>query len=682
MKYIITSILLTLLITNIGRAIDPTKTELNNIYLMYSKGDYRAAEQKLINLSSTADPKLHFTYALELGDLYFDKFNDLVKAESIYKLLTEKYPKHPDIADIYYRLAFTYEREERFLEAAQMDELVATKYRKSLYAQDALDAIERDFKKNYQDLVAKVDGYPITRIEFDDRMAQSPGNYDSFALKKKLLDDMIGERLMYKQALAQGIDTNEGFKSRVDEIRSNIMFQEWYQREIVNKVKVTEGDKESYYSKHNSEFITPEQVSAREILVKTKPEADSLYHLITLYNLPFDSVAQETSAAPTKSNGGDLGFFPHGVQPKEIEDVAFKLKPQAVSPPIYSPTKKGYVILKVEDYKPKVVRKYKDVSAEIDNSIKSQRIDAMFKAKTDAFKQASHVTVDEAAIKNNRDTLATIDDEVITQKNIDNYLSRIPPFYRSEFETPEGKKRILDQIILEKTWLRELEKEKYWLFNAVFSQLQDSKKNLLLDNIRRVDVSDSISVSDSAVQKEYQEHIKDYYVPEQIRTREITVRNESLATQIRNAALNGKISFDSLARNYSIAANKAMGGDMGYFSAGSKPKEIENVAFKLKKGQISKIIKMNDSTYTFLKIEDIKDATTKKLDEVKSTIQHNLRQSLDKELFDNFIANLRNSHQIETYLVNETPNQEAPKIENPPPQMPPPHMPTPENPKQ
>ncbi|MCX8015668.1 MAG: peptidylprolyl isomerase [candidate division WOR-3 bacterium] len=659
----IRTVAIILMIINISatKNLNIIENELNDISILYLKQDYQSAEQRLNSLLNTNDPILQFTFSLELADLYFDKLNKLDQAESIYNSLIEKFPKHKNIADIYYRLGVIYEKQEKYLAAAQMYELVATQYHKSKYAQDALDAIERCFKKNYQDIVAKIDGFPITRIEFDERMSYNPGAYEKFSEKQKLLDEMIAEQLMYREAKKLGLDQLADFKKRLAENRTNIMFQHWYQQEIVNKVKVSDKEKKAYYKKHKTEFIIPEQASAREILVKTKEEADSLYNLITTYNLPFDSVAQAVSLSPTKSAGGDMGYFRRGTHPQEVENVIFKLKPKSISKPFYSESKAGYLIIKLEEIRPKKERKYNEVAVEIENRLRSQKIDETFKTRTDAFKKACAITIDELALKDNRDTIAIIDGLLITKETIDEYLNRIPPFYRSEFETVEGKKRILDQIILEKTWLKQLEKEKYWLLNAVFSQVDNVRRQLLINDIRKQEVNDKIFISESELKSEYKRTIDEFKTPKQVRAREITVNSESLAQQIRKLALTGRIPFDSLAREYSIAPNKRVGGDMGFFSAGSKPKEIEEVAFKLPKGQISQIIKQNDSTYTIIKIEEIKEASTKPFEDVKMVIQNRLRQNKDKELYEQFINKLRKEHQIETFLVEEKSETETPE---------------------
>jgi len=664
MRKIIASIILTIIIIGAGYAVDQSSAELNNIYIFYNQQNYAAAEQNLINLLYN-NPNQHFTYALELGDFYLDKTNDYPKTESIYQSLVEKYPKQKNIGDIYYRLGVCYEKQEKYLEAAQMYEMVATKYRQSQYAQDGLDAIERCFKKNYQDYVAKVNGYPITRIEFDDRLLQNPGAYEKFEDRQKLLDNMINDRIMYKEALNRGLDQTADFKNRINDIRKNIMFNQWYQKEVINQVKITEKDKKAYFKKNKKEFVIPEQASAREILVRTKQEADSLYTLITTYNLPFDSVASETSLAPTKSAGGDLGLFRRGTHPEEMENVIFKLKPKQISKPFYSETKGGYMIVKLEEYRPKKDRPYQDVSNEIENRLRNEQTEKTFKTKTDAFKKASIVTVDEQALRENRDTLALVDGEVITQQAINDIIATVPPFYRTELETPEGKKRILDDLVMQKTWLKQLEKDKFWLLNSVFSQLDATKNQLLISDLRKNEVADKINISETELQQEYKKNLAEYKTPKQIRAREITVASESLAQAVRNVAVNDKIAFDSLARQYSTASDKWMGGDMGFFSAGSKPKEIEAVAFKLNKGQISKVIKQNDSTFTVIKVEEIKDASTKSFDDVKRTLQNKMRQQKDQELFSNFISETQRPYQIEIFLTDETPQ---PEPENPKPE--------------
>ncbi len=425
---------------------------------------------------------------------------------------------------------------------------------------------------------------------------------------------------------------------------------------------MSEGEKKSYYKKNKkTRFTTPERVRAREILVKTKEEAEALRSKIIAESLPFDSVAKETSQAPNKKSGGDMGYFKRGTHPKEIEDVAFRLKIGEISPPIA--TKDGFVLLKVEDKKPTEVRTYDKVTREIENTIRQEKTDKLFKKVSEELKKQYRGFIDTMAIKQNKETLGIVDDQPITNQQLQERINKIPPFYRQGFESTEGKKRLCDQMLLEQIILREIEEQKLWLSNKFISQFEPRRVQTLIQTLRKLETTDKVQVDTIEMKKDYQATIKDFKVPEQVRAREIVVKSDTQAARLRKEALAGKISFDSLAKEYSIAPTKWQGGDMGYFSRGSKPKEIEDAIFGLEKGKITKVIKLSDTSYTFLKVEDKKKAYTRPFSEVKEKIERKIRRQKEEKLYQDLIADLRNKAKIEKFLTQEPPQEETPSPE-------------------
>ena len=92
-----------------------------------------------------------------------------------------------------------------------------------------------------------------------------------------------------------------------------------------------------------------EEVHAYNILLPTKEAAQSARDRVVGQGQDFQAVAGELSTdTTTKPNGGDLGYFPRGILPKPLDDVAFALPVNGVSDPVQ--TDFGWNIIKVTDH--------------------------------------------------------------------------------------------------------------------------------------------------------------------------------------------------------------------------------------------------------------------------------------------------------------------------------------------
>ncbi|MCP4683404.1 MAG: hypothetical protein GY864_13820 [Desulfobacterales bacterium] len=129
---------------------------------------------------------------------------------------------------------------------------------------------------------------------------------------------------------------------------------------LKEQVEVPEKDITDYYEYNLNIYSSPKQVKARHILFKVAEDADEARAkkaeeeaLSVLEQArrgkDFAELAKEFSQGPTKTKGGDLGFFSPGQMVKPFEDVAFGLKIGEISDPVRTPF--GYHIIKVEDIK-------------------------------------------------------------------------------------------------------------------------------------------------------------------------------------------------------------------------------------------------------------------------------------------------------------------------------------------
>ncbi len=512
----------------------------DSLYFYYVENDLNRAFNLLQRLSiQKLNKDQRLLLSLEWGDYYLDKLNDYVRAESVYQQIITGYPQHPLLPTVIYRLAITQELQEKYLEAAKNYEQVATRYIKSVYAQDALDAIERCFRRNYQERVAYVNNYPITRIELDDRISRNPTNYESFESKLKLLDTMIDNRLLYEAAVKAQIANDPEIAKNLSDIRNRQMFQVWYERHVTSKAEPTEREIRTAYNKNQAKYTVPEKVQGYQLVVTDKKLADSLRAIILADTSKWNDIVKTFSIAPDKERGGDMGLFARGVHPKPIEATAFKLKPGEISPPIA--VGDTYYIIRVTRQEPKRIKPLKEVRNQIAVELRQERINKIYEQKIANLKNAASVIQDSLAIDQHKETLATVNGIPITYQQLEERLNAIPPFFRGQFDTPEGKRRLLDQLIIEKLLLKECEKEKIWLSNRVLDQIISRRTALLIDAYRRRETTNKVQLDSATLYADYQKNINDFKEPTRVRCREMVAKTKLRAEQLRSWAIAGKI---------------------------------------------------------------------------------------------------------------------------------------------
>ncbi|MGQ9677892.1 MAG: peptidyl-prolyl cis-trans isomerase [bacterium] len=531
---------LIVILVTISFGAKPSLPPLDTLYLYYAEQEYEKANQLLARLrNQNLSPEQRFRLNMEIGDYFLDKTNEYHRAESVYQQLLEQHPKHPQLPDLLYRLAITQELQEKFLEAAKNYEQVATQYFKSPYGAEALDAIERCFRKNYQERVAYVNGYPITRIELDERISRNPTQYETFDQKLALLDTMVNNRLLYEAAVAAKVENNPQATNTLIDTRNRAMFQIWYERYVTRPAEPTEKELKAVYKKNRSKYIIPEKVHAYQLVVTSKPLADSLHAFLTTDATKWDSVVKLHSITLDRENSGDLGFFAPGTRPTEIEQIAFQLKPGEISKP--RAIRDTYYIIRVSQREPRKVKTFEEVKNQIAVELRQDRTTRIYEQEIARLKKNATIIQDTLAIEQNRETLAIVSGIPITMMHLEQRLNAIPPFFRGQFETPEGKRRILDQLVIEKLLLRECEKGKLWLLNRVVDQLINRKTALLVDIYRRQQTTEKIQLDSLTLAREYRENINDFKEPTRVRCREMVARTKENAEQLRKWALAGRI---------------------------------------------------------------------------------------------------------------------------------------------
>lgn len=153
--------------------------------------------------------------------------------------------------------------------------------------------------------------------------------------------------------------------------------------------------------------------------------------------------------------------------------------------------------------------------------------------------------------------------------------------------------------------------------------------------IRPDDLKKEITITPEEVKKYYESHAEEFHKPEEIRCRHILMRAppDAPPEKIKGILkefdfMMGKykeeVTFETLARVYSEDyKTRAEGGDLGYFSRGTMPPELEEAAFTLKAGEVSQVVKTGQG-YHLIKLEDRRPPHDETLEQASATIKDKL----------------------------------------------------------
>jgi peptidyl-prolyl cis-trans isomerase SurA len=159
------------------------------------------------------------------------------------------------------------------------------------------------------------------------------------------------------------------------------------------------------------------------------------------------------------------------------------------------------------------------------------------------------------------------------------------------------------------------------------------RDQILTQRVISQEVMSRINIPHSEVEKYYEEHKKDFVREEQVFLREILISTEGKTPdQVAQAEKRAKElvvrarkgeKFAELARQYSDAETKETFGELPPYKRGQLVKELDEVAFKEKKGYVSDPIKMKYG-FEIVKIEERFEAGQAPLADVENEIMEKL----------------------------------------------------------
>ena len=522
-------------------------------------------------------------------------------------------------------------------------------------------------------VLTTVNGHPITRSEFTSRYEKyllATSERDNIVVRKKILENMINEALIYQDAAAQGFDRDDTYSKRMEDIRSQALLDGYSKLLTTDSMTVSEGELWQEFRTANT------KVSARYVYAKTEEEARALKRRLENGD-SFHRVAREVfEDSDLASNGGNLGFFGWDEMEPSLQQAAYAMPVGTLSEPIR--LKVGYGILKVENRverplasefdfakaKPKlekavrerkVVRYLKNTVDEIEQDLAfefheevlhelfSQWKEISRRDGTSQSTERTNILADKSSLPLVKTKLGAWDLSTFLEK-----LEKTRQKHLNKVQSVEDLRQVVKglavrEVMLEKSIEAGLERDQ-----RVIQQIATAREDVLLRRWKG-SVEDTVGMSgwdEGQLRAEYSKNADSYGTLPEANVGEILVRKKELADRLM-ADLRKGARFTDLAREHSVrtfAARK--GGELGF---ASRPEfgPVGEKIFDARVGQIVGPMAVN-GFFGIYKVLAMKPSQKKTFSEARADIIQTHLPTKKRRAFEKALQNLRTRAKIES----------------------------------
>ena len=250
------------------------------------------------------------------------------------------------------------------------------------------------------------------------------------------------------------------------------------------------------------------------------------------------------------------------------------------------------------------------------------------------------------------DVIARVNDRMLTLADFKRYLERNVGMELGQL-TPEVASALLDQyveeiIISEYAASHGVEVPTEKIAEAVRTEagatVIEKRDEMRRQRLIATLTAEIPEPSDAEIQSYYQQHQNEFRSGEEVRVRQILVNDETTANDILDKLKKGA-SFQELSTQLSRAPNASRGGEIGYVSRGELPKMFEDEIFSLRAGEVSGIIRTDQSFHIF-KVEERRPPGTLDVQAATPLIQLRLREDAVRDRLAQLVASSRSQMTI------------------------------------
>lgn len=215
-------------------------------------------------------------------------------------------------------------------------------------------------------------------------------------------------------------------------------------------------------------------------------------------------------------------------------------------------------------------------------------------------------------------------------------------------DNPQGRAMILEQLISNKLFLLDAQKNMYE-YNAEFkAQMQKIKEDMLINFATAKALEGVKEATEDEVKAFYEANKERFTAGETVNASHILVDSEEKATSLLEEIKAGKISFEDCARANSSCPSKDNGGNLGEFTRGQMVPEFDSAVFAMNVGEVSGPVKTQFG-YHLIKLVAKNESRVYAYDEIKDQLKEMATKEKQQNAFKSKINQLKIMFPVDKY---------------------------------
>lgn len=249
------------------------------------------------------------------------------------------------------------------------------------------------------------------------------------------------------------------------------------------------------------------------------------------------------------------------------------------------------------------------------------------------------------------EVLAMVGEEKITRTMLDHIIQTIPEGRRVRFLTPDGRKKILDEVISFTLFAKAAKKEDLHEEPAIKTRLEYAQTEYLAREFFRRKLEQADPITEEELLTYYEQHKEEFQPQEEIKASHILTSTESEANKVLEQLKSGE-DFAELAEKNSIDPTAKRKGVLErpdgseWLPEGTFEKSFEHILFNLPTGQYGGPVKTQFGWHV-LYVRDKRTPPPMSFPRVRRIIKERLLEQRNRELNEKLTEKLKEEFPVQ-----------------------------------